>query len=128
MSYNFLANETWILLFLETELNLVWQVGGGVGSGISGGSSPSPRILPGPGTGEPPFLLSPLWDPELLAVQVLSPGEAPGRQPLPPPCDPRLRWATSLVLHLQPCPQVSTILSGGPIFPPPLWGLGAQPL
>ena len=84
MSYNFLANETWILLFLETELNLVWQVGGGVGSGISGGSSPSPRILPGPGTGEPPFLLIPLWDPELLAVQVLSPGEAPGRQPLPP--------------------------------------------
>lgn len=32
-----------------------------------------------------PLLLIPFWDPELLAGQALSPGEAQGRQPLPPP-------------------------------------------
>ena len=82
---------TCILLFLEIELNLVWLLITWLAGGRWSGVWDFWRLLPVPldltraWDRGAPLLLIPFWDPGLLTVQALSPGEAPGRQPLPPP-------------------------------------------
>ena len=82
---------TCILLFLEIELNLIWLLITWLAGRRWRGVWDFWRLLPVPSDltrawdRGAPLLLIPFWDPGLLTVQALSPGEAPGRQPLPPP-------------------------------------------
>ena len=115
---------TCILLFLEIELNLVWLLITWLVGGRWRGVWDFWRLLPVPSDltrtwdrGAPPPLI-PFWDLELLAVQVLSLGEAPGRQPLPAPPrrraeDGPCRWScTCSPAHRSPRPHPPTSSPG----------------
>ena len=95
-----------------------------MGSGISGGSSLSPRILPEPGTGEPPSFSFPSGIRGCLLFRRSVQARRWGGSPCPLLHDPGLRMGCVV----GPAPAALPTGHHGPILPPPLRGLGAQPL